>query len=364
MHVPLVRQKLTLSCTLPLFLSLAATTVAQLQVPNPIFPGNQDTYICDQDTKKSYTFEHVTFELSCKTGLHTSNLYNVQDKSLKECAEICARDSQCVATDWRSNVCHVKSVYSTNPGGTTYETWQVVEKRSPRSCPAARLTEEKSDAQVVENPHCPTDHGNIFTVEDGSHYTLLCCSHNPTAEMPDTRSVVNSFKECARKCSSTTGCKSYVYTSTRGNAAADVPGTCKLYETGKFETTKCGDDSHDYAYLTPAPAIESPDELTMKCSTECPFAHQQVYDSKGGEAFRMHCGKRHGTKVIHQDTQDSFQDCMDSCSMLNACHSVDYHVNSKMCFYGKHHGSPSIDAIGFQSAHSLGCSGACDAKKC
>lgn len=39
---------------------------------------------------------------------------------------------------------------------------------------------------------------------------------------------------------------------------------------------------------------------------------------------------------------------------------MDYHTNSKYCYFSNHHGEPEIFASGFQSAHSLGCSGACD----
>lgn len=78
----------------------------------------------------------------------------------------------------------------------------------------------------------------------------------------------------------------------------------------------------------------------------------------------MDCEKRHGTKVLHVDDQPTFKDCMDACSALTACHSVDYHTNSKTCYYGSHHGEPTIPALGFQSAHSLGCSGSCSEKTC
>ena len=73
---------------------------------------------------------------------------------------------------------------------------------------------------------------------------------------------------------------------------------------------------------------------------------------------------RHGTKVTHEDTQPTFKDCLDACSLLLPCHSVDYHVNSHKCYYGNHHGEPTISASGFQSGHTLGCSGACDGGSC
>lgn len=45
---------------------------------------------------------------------------------------------------------------------------------------------------------------------------------------------------------------------------------------------------------------------------------------------------------------------MNACSMLNPCHSVDYHANSNACYFGNHPGEPTIEASGFWSAHSLG----------
>lgn len=44
---------------------------------------------------------------------------------------------------------------------------------------------------------------------------------------------------------------------------------------------KCGDDSHDYAYLTAPPEIDSPDTSTFGCATECPLADGREYKSKG-----------------------------------------------------------------------------------
>ncbi|OJJ81473.1 uncharacterized protein ASPGLDRAFT_132647 [Aspergillus glaucus CBS 516.65] len=199
-------------------------------------------------------------------------------------------------------------------------------------------------------------------MDDGSYFTLLCCTHNPdNSEIPNTKSIVSSFKECATTCSSTSGCQSYVY-SARANRV-DARGTCKLYNTGGHQTFKCGDDTHDYAYITAPPAIDSPDVATVACATECPFSDGQQYKSKGGELFHMDCAKRHGTTVLYEDTQETFKDCMDACSKFIPCHSVDYHTNSKTCYYSNHHGEPQLDAWGFQSAHSMGCSGACGDEK-
>lgn len=74
---------------------------------------------------------------------------------------------------------------------------------------------------------------------------------------------------------------SYVF-SARSNRD-DALGTCKLYNGGGFQTTECGDDTHDYAYITAPPTIHSPDTASTACATECPLSDGQQYKSKGGE---------------------------------------------------------------------------------
>ena len=68
--------------------------------------------------------------------------------------------------------------------------------------------------------------------------------------------------------------------------------------------------------------------------------------------------------MILESTQQSLKDCMDACSKYLPCHNVDFHTKSKKCDFGKHHGPPTIAALGFQSAYSLGCAGASDPEGC
>lgn len=68
---------------------------------------------------------------------------------------------------------------------------------------------------------------------------------------------------------------------------------------------------------------------------------------------------RHGTNIIFQDTQDSFRACLEACGRMLQCHSVDFDKHRKLCYYGQHQGEPTISAPGFNSAHSMGCAGAC-----
>ncbi|KAF4771441.1 hypothetical protein HAV15_004240 [Penicillium sp. str.  len=198
-----------------------------------------------------------------------------------------------------------------------------------RTCPltSERLVEPMTYFTVVADPKCPNDNGHTFLTDDGAYYTLLCCTHNPSGtEIDGSRSVAPSFKDCATKCSSTSGCQSYVF-SARSNRD-DALGTCKLYNGGGFQTTECGDDTHDYAYITAPPTIHSPDTASTACATECPLSDGQQYKSKGGEVFHIDCSKRHGTQVIHEEIHENFQDCMDACSRFIPCHSVDYHTNT------------------------------------
>lgn len=41
--------------------------------------------------------------------------------------------------------------------------------------------------------------------------------------------------------------------------------------------------THGTAFVIDPPTIESPDDPIVLCSTECPMAHGQVYDSPSGE---------------------------------------------------------------------------------
>lgn len=50
---------------------------------------------------------------------------------------------------------------------------------------------------------------------------------------------------------------------------------------------------------------------------------------------------------------------MEVCASLTFCKSVDYSAREKKCYLGEHAGTPKIDAPGFMSATSMGCSGAC-----
>ncbi|KAJ5553030.1 hypothetical protein N7494_002408 [Penicillium frequentans] len=331
----------------------------------PIGSLNQEDYTCNQDNDAIYTVDGVTLQLKCNWASGVKTLAFQRDTTLKECADICANNTDCVGADWRrsTRVCYLKGPENF-PGlaNTAYHEWRVLE-RLTRSCPSPRLEEPKKDAQLVENPKCPEDNGNMFTSEDDAHYTLICCGNNSDkSEISKSRSVVKSFEDCAAKCSGTSGCQSFVYTSQpSGN---EPNGTCKLYETGGFRNETDFDSTHDYAYMTAPPEQESEHSLSVLCSTTCPFADGLPFSSIGGEVFHMTCGARQATKVIYEDVQPTFKDCMNACSTLLSCHSVDYHINSKICYYSNAHARPATDSSGFQTAYSMGCAGACNGGSC
>lgn len=74
----------------------------------------------------------------------------------------------------------------------------------------------------------------------------------------------------------------------------------------------------------------------------------------------MDCEKRHGTDIIDTQSADTLEECMNHCGAAPFCSSVDYDQKRKKCYLSNDGGSPQLDAKVFASAHSVGCSGACE----
>lgn len=74
----------------------------------------------------------------------------------------------------------------------------------------------------------------------------------------------------------------------------------------------------------------------------------------------MSCGKRHGTPILNIQNVANLEECMDQCAANSACSSVDFDQGRKICYLSNNDGPPTIDASIFASAHSVGCSGACE----
>jgi hypothetical protein len=55
---------------------------------------------------------------------------------------------------------------------------------------------------------------------------------------------------------------------------------------------------------------------------------------------------------------------MDTCASILGCQSIDYHLRTQQCYLGKRQAEPTNSAPGWASAHSTGCSGACEVSSC
>lgn len=80
--------------------------------------------------------------------------------------------------------------------------------------------------------------------------------------------------------------------------------------------------------------------------------------------FHLDCQKRHGTLWFHKLDANSLKECTDHCASFLGCQSVDFHKRTKMCYLGKRSSKPTLDAPGWATAYSLGCSGACQQDTC
>lgn len=130
-----------------------------------------------------------------------------------------------------------------------------------------------------------------------------------------------------------------------------------MWAHGGFSDVESQEGGH-HAFLVEAPYEDQPDGEIELCSTKCPGANHQVFTTEYGETFLMVCGKRHGT-AGQSMFMDSYEQCMTGCGMLVQCKSVDYHSQTGRCTFSDHAGEPTIDAPGYSSAYSMGCSGAC-----
>ncbi|KAH6840596.1 hypothetical protein B0I37DRAFT_357472 [Chaetomium sp. MPI-CAGE-AT-0009] len=252
---------------------------------------------------------------------------------------------------------------STTPGSCSCPPEGITTPTGPRldqrGCPAVRAAAPTGQALTYANsPICPTGDGQLYQSPDGATFYIQCCTHGATTVIKTL--VTADFGECMDECSKTDRCSSVKFLA-HAESWSEPYHTCVLSEDGGYSSAACGGDVHSYAFVVDPPAIETPDSAGVLCSTECPFAHNQLYVSSVGESFRMDCGKRHGTQVIYRDRQPSLKTCMEACGRLLACHSVDYDVHRQICYYGKHQGEPTISATGFASAYSMGGVGACAA---
>jgi hypothetical protein len=74
----------------------------------------------------------------------------------------------------------------------------------------------------------------------------------------------------------------------------------------------------------------------------------------------MSCGMRHGTPYLNVEKVSTLEDCMDHCAASPSCSSVDFDQSKQVCYLSNNDSPPTLEASRFASAHSVGCSGACE----
>ncbi|THC88079.1 hypothetical protein EYZ11_012470 [Aspergillus tanneri] len=188
---------------------------------------------------------------------------------------------------------------------------------------------ERQTGIQLPRPH----DGKLYKTSSGDYMYIQCCTDRNNGLLLGADTVAD-FGEC------------------RANSI-----NCALWAHGGFSPDESFDEGH-HAYFVEAPYVDQPDDDIELCSTQCPGAHNQVFTSQYGETFLMICGKRHGTPGVSQFV-DSYEQCIDTCGLVGQCKSVDYHHRTGSCTFGDHGGEPLIDAPGYASAWSMGCSGAC-----
>ncbi|CAD6446995.1 2d69ee01-e847-4d23-9967-26728d1da4f2 [Sclerotinia trifoliorum] len=330
-------------------------------------------YSCPADNGARYTTGNgVTFELKCDHGTIAKPLDNTITNTQKDCADYCSTLSNCQSCDWNINskLCATKQQYiPTFPLPGTH-TWFPLEERSqrpeteyrsPPDCPAAKvalLESVTTSATFTADGECPSNDGKIFLTPQGTYFQVKCGTQN-TAQvtLPDSRPL-HDFAECMTACADNPECNSVTF------ASGKPDWQCKMFESGVETLAADATKNKASAVVIEPPTSAKKDDLVYLCSTECPNADGQTWDSPTGQKFRMDCCKRHGTITIGQTQAGSLEECMKICSFTLACQSVDFQRDTGRCYFGKHSGAPTIAASGWASAYAVGCSGACKKEGC
>ncbi|KAI1081425.1 hypothetical protein F5B20DRAFT_579289 [Whalleya microplaca] len=334
--------------------------------------GRPIRYVCPQDNGLQYTTpapNAVTFELKCDQGTTAKRIDNTQKNSQKECADFCSEHPECQSADydWITKNCARFSEYIPTIPMANVNTWfplqertqqdpkPAPQQRSAPNCPATPnlIVESVSNSSsFTSDSKCPQDDNKIF-VSAGGQYMRTRCNAHVNSQAPFASSALSTLTECFNYCSDTPGCNSVSWEGGRPS------WLCRLYSEGEEAAGPCANHLHDMAFIMDPPTIEAADDPLILCSTECPYANGQTWDSPSGVKFHMDCCKRHGVKAFSQERLPSLKACMAACATAPACQSVDWHGETGMCYFGKHSGEPTISVSGWSSAHSLGCAGAC-----
>lgn len=210
----------------------------------------------------------------------------------------------------------------------------------------------QQNVQITTTPNCNSDNDKVYEAADGSWFKLQCVTHNWYTSNKN-RITASSYQDCVDKCSTTDGCEAITYE--HANGACDIMQG--PYDPNS-QSVPC--NNHHFAYAIDPPTYPAAVEKRTLCSVECPEADGMIYTTDHGEVYKMSCGKRHGTTPIGGEIVNSLKECMDACSSVLQCHSVDYHPRTKKCYQSNHQSDPTVQASGFASAHSLGCANACN----
>ncbi|KAF7927900.1 uncharacterized protein EAE98_000312 [Botrytis deweyae] len=330
--------------------------------------GRPKVYSCPADNGARYTTANgVTFELKCDHGTTAKPLDSTTTATQKECADYCSTLPNCQSADWNINskMCATKQEYiPTFPLPGTH-TWFPLEERkqrpdteyrTPPECPAPKVALAESvtaSASFTTDGECPTNDGKTFLTPQGTYFKVKCGFEN-TAEITVSGSrPLHDFAECMTACADIPECKSVTFANGKPN------WECKMFEAGVEALTSDATNKKASAVVIDPPTSAKQDDLTYLCSTECPNADGQTWDSPTGQRFRMDCCKRHGTIPIGDTQAGSLEECMKICGFTLACQSVDFQKDTGMCYFGKHSGAPTIAASGWASAYAIGCAGAC-----
>ncbi|APA06123.1 hypothetical protein sscle_01g008930 [Sclerotinia sclerotiorum 1980 UF-70] len=327
-------------------------------------------YSCPADNGALYTTANgVTFQLKCDHGTLAKHLDNTITNSQKDCADYCSTLPNCQSADFnaQNKVCATKQETFPLPGT---HTWFPLEERSqrpeteyrtPPDCPASKVPISESvtaSTLMTTDGECPTNDGKIFLTPQGTYFQVKCASQN-TAQvtLPDSRPL-HDFAECMTACADNPECKSVTFAGGKPN------WECKMFESGVETLAADATKNKASAVVIDPPTSAKKDDLTYLCSTECPNADGQTWDSPTGQKFRMSCCTRHGITPIGDTQAGSLQECMKMCSFILACTSIDFQKDTGKCYFGKHSGAPTIAASGWASAYAVGCSGACKKEGC
>lgn len=71
----------------------------------------------------------------------------------------------------------------------------------------------------------------------------------------------------------------------------------------------------------------------------------------------------HGTPILNVEKVPTLEECMDQCASYPSCNSVDFDEQKAICYLSNDDSPPTLQASRFASAHSVGCSGACEGCK-